>query len=102
MAPNGGRQRSKRKRKPSESFDDPSSDDARHKRGQGADAGGSAEQEERGERNCENRVLCEIYLILLTKSGTGDGWIAAGIKPAAIIRPRLAHGDVARGLGFRV
>ena len=27
--------------------------------------------------------------------GTGDGWIAAGIKPAAIIRPRLAHGDVA-------
>ena len=58
MAPNGGEQRSKRKRKPSESYDDPSSADARDKRqkyDQGADAGGSAEQEERGERNGENR-----------------------------------------------
>jgi hypothetical protein len=33
--------------------------------------------------------------------GTGDGWIAAGIKPAAIIRPRPTHGDVAGGGGIR-
>lgn len=61
MAPNGGGQRSKRKRKASESFDDPSSADARDKRqkhDQRADAGGSAEQEERGERNGENRFMC--------------------------------------------
>jgi hypothetical protein len=70
MAPNGGRQRSKRKRKPSESSDDPSSADVRdkrHKHDQGADAGGSAEQEERGERNGENLLLCEAFLILLKK-----------------------------------